>query len=638
MQNSEIDVSLSYSKVITVNIVGEVYNPGSYVIPSINTAFNALIAANGPTQLGSVRNIYIKRNGQTVDSLDIYQFLFNPDKSSDIYLQDGDYLFVPPSKNLIEVSGAVNRPYTYEAKDGESVYDLIVYAGGFSSMAFRDLITLKRIDYNEMKVYDIHQDDTDTEIVMNGDELIVNHISNKISNVITVNSNVGVEGEYEYKNGEKILELLKRSKCISQKTFLEKVYIIRINKDRTKTHLSVNLDKILNNPVSDENILMQEYDIVHVLSIDNFDDEFHISVDGAIRKPGTFSYGDGMSLQSALILSGGLTQESQGSRVEISRIMEYDIAKNKLKPRRAIVKNVKIGDDLVLSSEAEDFILQPYDQIFVRSNPDFEPVINVKILGEVKYPGTYSVLRKNEKISSLIKRAGGLTNYAYLDGVKMYREFEVVKDDVSNNKEMNISNALKESILNDPNSASIYAVELEKKSLEFLEQETMIRDKEIQLDMVYLNLDKALKSQKSKHNLVLNEGDSIVIPKTMDVVHISGELMNLKGNSISAPFFSSKRANYYVKNFAGGFVRANDRSNTVVVYPNGIAKKSKNFILFNLSPKVTKGSTIMVTTKNKKSKKKNKNNIDWNQQIENAMLKLSAILTLWVLVDRVQTP
>ena len=638
MQNSEIDVSLSYSKVITVNIVGEVYNPGSYVIPSINTAFNALIAANGPTQLGSVRNIYIKRNGQTVDSLDIYQFLFNPDKSSDIYLQDGDYLFVPPSKNLIEVSGAVNRPYTYEAKDGESVYNLIEYAGGFSSMAFRDLITLKRIDYNEMKVYDIHQDDTDTEIVKNGDELIVNHISNKISNVITVNSDVGVAGEYEYKNGEKILELLKRSKCISQKTFLEKIYIIRINKDRTKTHLSVNLDEILNNPDSDDNILMQEYDIVHVLSIDNFDDDFDISVDGAVRNPGTFSYGDGMSLQSALILSGGLTQESQGSRVEISRIMEYDIAKNKLKPRRAIVKNVKIGDDLVLSSEAEAFILQPYDQIFVRSNPDFEPVINVKILGEVKYPGTYSVLRKNEKISSLIKRAGGLTNYAYVDGVKMYREFHVIKDEVSNNKEMNISNDLKESILNDPNSASIYAVELEKKSLEFFEQETMIRDKEIQLDMVYLNLDKALKSHSSKHNLVLNEGDSIVIPKTMDVVHISGELMNLKGNSISAPFFSSKRANYYVKNFAGGFSRTNDRSNTVVVYPNGIAKKSKNFILFNLSPKVTKGSTIMVTTKNKRSKKKNKNNIDWNQQIENAMLKLSAILTLWVLVDRVQTP
>ena len=155
--------------------------------------------------------------------------------------------------------------------------------------------------------------------------------------------------------------------------------------------------------------------------------------------------------------------------------------------------------------------------------------------------------------------------------------------------------------------------------------------------MVYLDLNKALKSSVSKHNLVLHEGDSIVIPKTMDVVHITGELMNLEGNSISAPFFNSKRANYYVKNFAGGFSKSNDRNNTVVVYPNGIAKKSKNFLLFKVSPKVTKGSTIRVTSKNKKSKRKNQNKVDWNQQIENAMLKISAVLTLWVLVDRVQT-
>ena len=157
MQNSEIDVSLSYSKVITVNIVGEVYNPGSYVIPSINTAFNALISSNGPTQIGTVRNIYIKRNGKTVDSLDVYKFLFDPEKSHDIYLQDGDYLFVPPAKNLIEISGAVNRPYTYEAKDNESVSDMVRYAGGFSAKAYRDIITLKRLDYNDMRVFDVHQ-------------------------------------------------------------------------------------------------------------------------------------------------------------------------------------------------------------------------------------------------------------------------------------------------------------------------------------------------------------------------------------------------------------------------------------------------------------------------------------------------
>ena len=637
MQNSEIDVSLSYSKVITVNIVGEVYNPGSYIIPSINTAFNALIASNGPTQLGSVRNIYIKRNGQTVDSLDVYQFLFNPKKSNDIYLQDGDYLFVPPATCIVEISGAVNRPYTYESKVGETVKDMIRYAGGFSSMAFRDIITLKRLDYNEIKVFDIHNSDAGDEIIKDGDELVVNKISNKISNVITIKGDIGVAGEYEFKQGENLLELLERSKCISQKTFLDKVYVIRLNQDRTKTHLSINLKSILENPDVSDNIIMQEYDIVHVLSTDDFDDEFFVSVDGAVRSAGNFSFGDGMSLQSALILAGGLTQQSEGSRVEVSRIMEYDVASNKLKPRRAIVQNIKIGNNLVLSNEAEEFVLQPFDQIFVRSNPDFEPVINVKILGEVKYPGTYSVLRKNEKISSLIRRSGGLTDYAYLDGVKLYRKFEVLKDN-DDDKEMNISDDLKNSILKDPQSASIYADELEKRSLDFFEQESKNTKKEINLDMVYLNLEKALKSNDSKHNLVLNEGDSIVIPKTMDVVHITGELMNLQGNSISAPYFNSKRANYYVKNFAGGFSRVNDRSNTVVVYPNGIAKKSKNFLLFKISPKVTKGSTIRISSKNKKPKKRNKNNINWNQQIENAMLKISAILTLWVLVDRVQTP
>ena len=636
MQNSEIDVSLSYSKVITVNIVGEVYNPGSYVIPSINTAFNALISSNGPTQIGTVRNIYIKRNGKTVDSLDVYKFLFDPEKSHDIYLQDGDYLFVPPAKNLIEISGAVNRPYTYEAKDNESVSDMVRYAGGFSAKAYRDIITLKRLDYNDMRVFDVHSNDFDSESVYNGDELIVNHISNKLSNVITINGNIGVAGEYEYKNGEKLLELLNRAKCISQKTFLEKVYIIRLNSDRTKSHIAINLESILEDETHSDNILMQEYDIVNVMSIDDFDDNFNISVEGAVRNPGDFNFGDGMSLQSALFLAGGLTQQAEGSRVEISRIMEYDINSNKLKPRRAIVKNVKVGNDLVLSQEAENFELQPYDQIFVRSNPDFEPVINVQILGEVKYPGTYSILRKNEKISSLIKRSGGLTNYAYLDGVKMYRKFEVTAENDEEIKDMNISDELKRTILNDPEAASIYAEELESYNNEIFNSEPK-SSKQINLDMVYLDLEKALKSNQSKHNLVLNEGDSIIIPKTMDVVHITGELMNLQGNSISAPYFSSKRANYYVKNFAGGFSKLNDRSNTVVVYPNGIAKKSKNFLFFKLSPKVSKGSTIRVSSKIKKGKRKNKGKIDWNQQIENAMLKLSAVLTLWILVDRVQT-
>ena len=629
MKNSEIDVTLSYSRVITVHIVGEVYNPGSYTIPAINTAFNALIAANGPNQLGSVRNIYIKRDGETVDSLDVYQFLFNPIGSQDVYMQDGDYLFIPPAKHIVEIKGAVNRPYTYEAKTGEYISDLIKYAGGYTTNSFTDLLTLKRIDYNSVKVNDVHKDHINSTIIQNGDEIIVNTISTKLSNFVNIKSSIGVSGDYEFVQGDHLLDLLKRAKCISEKTFVDKVYIVRTNKDRTKTHITVNLTAILEDYSHIDNILLHEYDIVNVLSVDDFDDYFSVSVLGAVRKSGSFDFGDGMTLQDVLLKAGGLLRQAEGSRVEISRIMDYDISSNKLKPRVAIVKKIKIGDDLVLSNEAEEFLLQPFDQVFVRENPNFEPSKNISLSGEVKYPGTYTLLSKDEKISSVIKRAGGLTRFAYLDGVTMFRK------ESSTNQSTNItlkdfSEELLDSVLSNPSLSLLYRQELQNMRIENFER----FNKMTIYKKVYLDLDKALQSNFSKHNLVLIEGDSVIVPKIMDVVHIKGDLINLEGGAISAPYFGRRRANYYVNNFAGGFTKLNKKSNTVVIYPNGIAKKSMNFGLFVISPVVKKGSTIKVINKIDNLTLK-KIPIDWNQAIEKTMLKVTAILSLWLLVDRV---
>ena len=629
MKNSEIDVTLSYSRVITVHIVGEVYNPGSYTIPAINTAFNALIAANGPNQLGSVRNIYIKRDGKTVDSLDVYQFLFNPIGSQDVYMQDGDYLFIPPAKHIVEIKGAVNRPYTYEAKTGEYISDLIKYAGGYTTNSFTDLLTLKRIDYNSVKVNDVHKDHINSTIIQNGDEIIVNTISNKLSNFVNIKSSIGVSGDYEFIQGDHLLDLLKRAKCISEKTFVDKLYIVRTNKDRTKTHITVNLTAILEDYSHIDNILLQEYDIINVLSVDDFDDYFSVSVLGAVRKSGSFDFGDGMTLQDVLLKAGGLLRQAEGSRVEISRIMDYDISSNKLKPRVAIVKKIKIGDDLVLSNEAEEFLLQPFDQVFVRENPNFEPSKNISLSGEVKYPGTYTLLSKDERISSVIKRAGGLTRFAYLDGVTMFRK------ESSTNQSTNItlkdfSEELLDSVLSNPSLSLLYRQELQNMRIENFER----FNKMTIYKKVYLDLDKALQSNFSKHNLVLIEGDSVIVPKIMDVVHIKGDLINLEGGAISAPYFGRRRANYYVNNFAGGFTKLNKKSNTVVIYPNGIAKKSMNFGLFVISPVVKKGSTIKVINKIDKLTHK-KIPIDWNQAIEKTMLKVTAILSLWLLVDRV---
>ncbi|MEC9209883.1 MAG: SLBB domain-containing protein [Bacteroidota bacterium] len=627
MRNSEIDVTLAYSRVITVNIVGEVYYPGSYSIPAINTAFNALIAAKGPNQLGTVRNIYVKRDGKTVDSLDVYQFLFNPMRSQDIYMQDGDYLFVPPARHIVEVTGAVNRPYTYEAKSGESVTEIIKYAGGFTTNAFMDVVTLKRIEYNSISVNDVHKDHANSTIVQNGDEVVVNTISNKLSNVVSVKGSIGVAGDYEFIKGEKLLTLLKRAKCIAEKTFLPKVYVIRLNEDRTKTHIAVNLGAIINDSNHADNILMQEYDIVRVLSVDDFDDEFSVSIFGAVRGAGEFEFGVGMTLQDILLQAGGLTQQAEGSKIEVSRIMDYAISSNKLKPRRAVVKNIKIGEDLMLSSEAQEFMLQPFDQVFVRENPDYEEPVNIILMGEVKYPGTYSLLSKDEKISSLIKRAGGLTNYAYMDGVKMFRKFEV---EPINDDQLNIPDILLDSILTDAELSNIYNRELLNR--EKLKAKDFSYDS-LMYDVVYFDMQKAMSKTKSKHNLVLLEGDSVIIPKMLDVVQVTGDLHNINGSSISAPFFG-KRANYYVRNFAGGYSKDNKKSRTVVVHANGVTKKSLNLGLLSISPKVKPGSTIKVISEHQVKRKK-KEDIDYNKHIESVITKITAVMSLWLLIDRV---
>jgi protein involved in polysaccharide export with SLBB domain len=372
---------------------------------------------------------------------------------------------------------------------------------------------------------------------------------------------------------------------------------------------------------------MQEYDIVRVLSINDFDDEFFVSVFGAVRASGEFEFGVGMNLQDLLLQAGGITQQAEGSKIEVSRIMDYDISSNKLKPRRAIVKNIKIGEELMLSSEAQEFILQPFDQVFVRDNPDYEEPVNIVLVGEVKYPGTYSLLSKDEKISSVIKRAGGVTNYAYMDGAKMFRKFEVEKIDEN---DLNIPDVLLDSILINAELSNIYNKELLNR--EQLKAKDFSYDS-LMYDAVYFDLEKAISKSRSKHNLVLLEGDSIIIPKSLDVVQVTGDLHNINGSSISAPFFG-KRADYYVRNFAGGYAKHNKKSSTVVVHANGVTKKSLNLGLFTISPKVKPGTTIRVISEHKVKRKK-KEDIDYNKHIESVITKITAVMSLWLLIDRV---
>jgi polysaccharide biosynthesis/export protein len=599
MNSSEMDVNLIYSRVIIVNIVGEVYNPGSYAIPAINTAFNALMIAKGPTQIGSVRNIYIKRDGKVVDSLDVYQFLFHPQNTNDIYLQDGDYIVVSPASNLVEVSGEVNRPYTYEVKSTDNMEDLIKYAGGYTSDASKNIITLKRFENESLLIHDVHNSDLNTTYLESADELIVNKLQRKTSNFISLKGSVGVEGNYEFIKGETLFELLKRANCINQHLYTTYSYVLRLEEDRTRKNIRIDLSSVLEDSTSDDNITLQEFDIITVMSKEDFDDSFSVEVFGSVRNAGTFTYGKGLSLLDAIYLSGGIKQEASGSRIEISRVLE--INNSKISTTRSVVLVAEINDDLSLNSEFNNFKLHPNDQVFIRKNPDYKDPVNITISGEVTFPGNYALLSEGDRVSDLIIRCGGLTSNAFLEGVKLYRRVKIIAESKNN--------------IN-----TVYPVPQQMGGFEY--------------NIVSFNLEKAL-NVNSKHNIVLLEGDSLFVPPSVDVVCITGDLFNFEGSGINVPFVEMKRANYYVNNFAGGYSKENNKNRTVVISPNGSVKSSVNYGLFSLSPKVKKGSTIKLMSK-EGIQNISSVPLDWNVTIEKTLIKITGVMSLYLLINRIQ--
>ncbi len=625
MSQSKMDITLSYSRVILVHIVGEVYNPGSYEIPAINTAFNALMAAKGPNQIGSVRNIYIKRNGIIVDSLDVYEFLFDPINKRDIFLEDGDYIVVTAAKDLVDVVGEVNRPYTYEVKPTDNIKDLIGYAGGFTTDASKNIISLKRQEDGVFLVHDVYKDDFSNTFLRSADKVIVNKINKRYTNYISLEGSVGVEGDYEYIEGENIYDFLIRSECINKYLFTESAYILRLKEDNTRVNIPVDLRKITIDQNNEENILLEEFDIVSVFSIDDFKSDFTVEVFGSVRNQGIISYGDGLRLRDILTMSGGVKNEASGSRIEISRVMAYN--NNVFSNERSIVLVADISDELTLTDKDLNFLIEANDQIFVRRNPEYRDPINIIISGQVNFPGVYSLITDGDRVSDLIERSGGLTDNAFLEGVKLFRLQDIYN---SGENMLDFSEEYKKAMLIDTSLYNVYS----KRLLESERHGGENKEKIQVYNIVSFDLEKAIKSNSSKHNITLQEGDSLYVPKLTNVVYITGELFNFEQEGISTPFFEGKRANYYINNFAGGYSNQNDKSRTVVVYPNGSVKKSINFGFIKLSPKVKNGSTIRLVSSEKIKKKKNIP-IDWNSAIENASVKVTGILSLYLLISRI---
>lgn len=590
LKNSQIDVLLTYSRVITINVVGEVNNPGGYTIPAINTAFNALVTVGGIKPIGSVRNIYLKRAGKTIKRLDVYQYLTNPDSKQNFFLKNNDYLLIPSAERIVKIKGQVKRPAQYELIKGENLESLVKYAGGFSAGAYRSHIQVKRYLNDREVIIDVNYDslliNNKKFDLLDGDEISVHKIEQEFINFVKLVGPVTIPGKYEIKEGEKLLDIINRAGGVLHDVYSNRAYIIRENDDMTKRYISFDLEDLLKNKLSKYNYYLQKFDVIKIFSKKYFRDEFTFSVKGAVRKPGKYPFGEGVTLKDALYLAGKLKKEASRTRIEISRAIDFDFNTKNFQPTRILIKTIEIGEDFMLDKKLDAFVIQPFDQIIVRTDPAFELQKNIIIQGEVSYPGSYTLLNKEEKISSIIERAGGITPWGFPEGASLIRS-------------------------------------------------------EYNAGLLVLKLDKVLRDTNSIYNYILRDGDTLTIPKVNELIKIAGHVQypNLDSlKHLNAPFTPNKSAKYYIKNFALGFKKDAKRSKTYVKLAGGKIKRTHKLLFFKIYPQVPKGSNIIVVKKDKKKAKNREKSepIDWNKAIENGTVKLTAILTLFLLIQQIK--
>ncbi len=588
LTNSKFDVSLIYSKTIKVNIVGEVVHPGSYNIASLNTAFNALAAAGGVSDIGSVRNIQIKRNDKVIKTLDVYQFLMNPGTTDDTYLEANDYIIVNGIGKVVEIQGEVNRPLKYELIKGENLNEAVFYAGGLKSTAYKRNVTIYRYVNNENVVLDINIDSLNSLNknfqLIDGDKVIFTRIPEVVENIVMIQGAVHIPGSYELTENLKLRDVIMKAKGLTYDAYTDRAYLIRKDAKLNDVYIPFNLQEVIDNPNSPLNFKLAKFDVVDIFSKEKFKETFTVAIEGAIKSPGSFPYFDQMTLKDVLYYAGGLKVEAANSKIEISRIANFADAVSSDKPTRIVIQSVAINKNLEISDAAENFMIQPYDQIFVRTIPEFEFQRNVVIGGEVKYPGTYTLLSRKEKISDLIERAGGLTNYAYIKGATLSRT--------------GVSSTM-------------------------------------------LFLDKAMADTASAYNYILKEGDNVFIPKLGEQVIMMGEIrygiIGAEGSTVMVPFEEGRSARHYVKKFGRNFSDNADRSETYVVQPNGYMQRTHNFLwVIHFYPHVkVSGSSVVVPAKPSKietpEEEAPKAPFDWNSFAVTMSATLMSFATLYLL-------
>ncbi|WP_346316637.1 SLBB domain-containing protein [Chitinophaga sp. YIM B06452] len=563
--NTFVQVSLGNIRSIQILMIGEVVRPGSYTLPSLASVANALYVSGGPDENGSFRDIQVIRAGQPIVTFDLYDFLRNGDLTNNIILQDQDIVKVNPYKTRVELTGEVKRPAIFEVKEGEVLQDVINMAGGFTDISFKDVIRVYRINNKEREVVNVSADQVAGFKPRSGDQYFVEAILNRFTNRVTITGAVFHPGVYELEKNMTVADLIGKASGVKEDASQGRAIIFRLNDDLTPTGISFSLQDAMSGK---QTVSLQREDSVVIYSKLDLRENYKVKISGEINNPGYYNYADSLQIGDVILMAGGLRDAASLKRVEVARRVkgrEYNATDSVL----AIVAQYDLTNDL---STLNGITLQPFDEIVIRRSPVYNEQASVSIDGEVVYPGPYIINSKREKISDLLRRAGGLKPEAYPEGAVLLRKIFVTSSDSS---------------LLDSKLQVFYNKLADSTSIRKMEATLGMKEQ-----LVGINLTEILKSPDSKYDLLLEEGDRIKIPKKLQTVQLFGEIYFPK----KVRFDNKVTFRDYVRG-AGGFTNSALKRRSYVVYANGEVKSTRKILFFNSYPKVKPGAEIYVPSK-----------------------------------------
>lgn len=563
---SQIKLTLGDIRTIQINIMGEVAVPGTYTLSSFSSVFHALYRAGGVNKIGSLRSIKVVRNGKTIADLDVYDYLMKGKMKDDIRLQEGDVIIVNPYESLVRIAGKVKRPMFYEMKPTETVATILNYAGGFTGDAYKKAVRIIRKSGREHQVYNVDEMDYSVFRLDDGDSISVDAVLKRFENRVEIRGAVYRSGLYELSGTvNTVKQLIKKAEGLRGDAFLNRALLDRENEDLSHEVIAVDLGGLLKGTVAD--IPLQKNDILYIPSIHDLKEEETISIHGEVASPGTFLFSKNMTIEDLLVQSGGLLEAAATTKVDITRRIK-DPKSTSFSSVLGKTYSFDIKDGLVVGGEG-DFHLEPFDEVYVRKSPAYRKQQNVVVAGEVLFGGNYALVKKNERLSDLISKAGGITPDAYVKGVRLIRK-------MTEEEQRRQADAVRMARMGEGKDS----ISVEKLNI----SDTYT---------VGINLEKAISNPGSDFDLVLREGDVLFIPEYINTVKISGAVMY--PNTVLYKRGESLR--YYI-NQAGGYGNLAKKKKAYVVYMNGTVSRLKSRDKKAIEP----GCEIIVPSKEEKKR------------------------------------